>query len=161
MDEKKLLEDSDTAKVEKPVLIPLAEDVEARLTIRKPLVPAPEKFSMGDDFHIWESQVRRYLRFVPVYERCDMVLSLLSREAYGKIMDCDIPDNVDELLQLLRVYISESLPCVEYRCQFHERRQILGESLLDFIANLRRLARLAFPSDNVEVREKKVLERFL
>ncbi|VDP94693.1 unnamed protein product [Echinostoma caproni] len=85
---------------------PFAE-VEAKLETaspykRIPPLTTPEKFVPGDDFDVWESQVRRYVRKLPPTYRANAVINFLSREAYTLVMDFDLPDDVDTLLVTLR-----------------------------------------------------------
>ncbi|KAA3678006.1 uncharacterized protein DEA37_0008956 [Paragonimus westermani] len=124
-------------------------------------LPAPEKYTIGEDFHIWEAQVRRYVRHFNPEQQVDIVLSLISREAYGKIVDFDIPENLEDLFHFLRRRIAGLRPAVEYRKKFHERRQLSTERLMDYMQQLRRLARMAFVEETQEQREGRILERFL
>ncbi|VDP81618.1 unnamed protein product [Echinostoma caproni] len=39
------------------------------IVVKSSNIPTPEKFVMGDDFQVWESQVRRYIKRVPINMR--------------------------------------------------------------------------------------------
>lgn len=54
---------------------------------------ASETFARGEDFDLWESQVRQYIRHLPRGAQCDKmaISSLIHREQYVKLTDCGIP----------------------------------------------------------------------
>ena len=124
-------------------------------------VPAPEKFNLHDDYDIWEAQVRRFVKHFKQCDRTDVVLNLVGKDAYSRIVDTDHPEDVDDLFRFLRRRIGQGVSTDAYKREFFAREQRDEETLRDCIMDLRRLARNAFPESKRNRQEFRVLERLL
>ena len=124
--------------------------------------PQPERFDMGGDFALWELETRVYLRQFPPERRNDVILSLLTGEAFlvaarSKVFSHEFSEaTFDELRKLLD---TPFLP-VEYRQQFKTRKQREGESVRNFAWALVELVKRGYGEESSEAQEARVLEQF-
>ncbi|THD22071.1 hypothetical protein D915_007255 [Fasciola hepatica] len=128
---------------------------------REPPYPVPDKLSLGDDVSVWEGQTKRYIQRFPADERIDLILTLLSKEVFSKLLDHGVPEDVNSLFALLRRIADSPVAEVDRQNEFYVRTQAEGERLVEYLSALRRLARLRFPEEAREGRESRILSRFL
>ncbi|VDP88713.1 unnamed protein product [Echinostoma caproni] len=128
------METGSYARVKKLKMVEAEEDFREVEPWQTPIVvnsyniPAPETFVMGDDFEVWESQVRCYIKQVPGSMRVDMILGFLAWDSYRKIMLYVSLEDAQQLLQLLRKRLVNFLPKEQYLEQFFLRHQQPNES---------------------------------
>ncbi|THD19318.1 Retrovirus Pol polyprotein from transposon 17.6 [Fasciola hepatica] len=128
---------------------------------REPPYPVPDKLSLGDDASVWEAQTKRYIHRFPADEQVDLILTLLSKEVFIKLLDHGVPQDVNSLFALLRQIADSPVAEVDRQNEFYVRTQAEGERLVEYLSVLRRLARLRFPEEAREDRESRILSRFL
>ncbi|TPP59119.1 hypothetical protein FGIG_12618, partial [Fasciola gigantica] len=128
---------------------------------REPPYPVPDRLFLGDDASVWEAQKRRYIQRFPADEQVDLILTLLSREVFGKLLDHGVPQDVNSLFALLRKISGSPVAEFDRQNEFYVRTQAEGERLVKYLSVLRRLARLGFPEEAREDRESRILSRFL
>ncbi|THD18639.1 hypothetical protein D915_010706 [Fasciola hepatica] len=128
---------------------------------RKPPYPVPDRLSSGDDASVWEAQTKRYIQLFPADEQVDLILTLLSKEVFSKLIDHGVPQDVNSLFALLRQIADSPVVEVDRQNEFYVRTQAEGERLVEYLSLLRRLARLRFPEEAKEDRESRILSRFL
>ncbi|TPP56012.1 hypothetical protein FGIG_11219 [Fasciola gigantica] len=128
---------------------------------REPPYPVPDKLSLGDDASIWEAQTKRYIQRFLAEEQADLILTLLSKEVFSKLLDYGVPQDVNSIFARLRDIVDSPVAEVDRQNEFYERAQPGGERLMEYLPVLRRLARLQFPEKAREDRENGILNRFL
>ncbi|THD19642.1 hypothetical protein D915_009304 [Fasciola hepatica] len=128
---------------------------------REPPYPVQDKLSLGDDASVWEAQTKRCIRLFPADDQVDLILALLSKEVFSKLLDHGIPQDVNSLFALLRQIADSPVAEVDRQNEFYVRTQAEGERLVVYLSVLLRLARLGFPEKAREDRESRILNRFL
>ncbi|TPP64425.1 Retrovirus Pol polyprotein from transposon 17.6 [Fasciola gigantica] len=123
--------------------------------------PMPDKLSLGDDSSVWEAKTKRYIQRFPADEQVDLILTLLSKEVFSKLLDHGVPQDVNSLFALLRQIADSPVAEVDRQNEFYVRTQEEGERLVEYLSVLRRLDRLGFPEEAREDRESRILSRFL
>ena len=126
---------------------------------REPKFSPPERFHLGDDFYAWEMQTRMYIKQFRETPQRDVVLSLLSREAFSKVIDCRFPDDIDQFFQLLRRHVGGLKPSSNYVLEFNTRMQRSDECVTEFVRQLVRLAHSREFGRTEAEREQRILQR--
>ncbi|THD18819.1 hypothetical protein D915_010567 [Fasciola hepatica] len=117
---------------------------------REPPYPVPDKLSLEDDASVWEAQTKRYIQRFLAEEQADLILTLLSKEVFSKLLDYEIPQDVNSIFALLREIVDGPVAQADRQNEFHLRTQPEGERLTEYLSVLRRLARLGFPEEAKE-----------
>ncbi|TPP60848.1 hypothetical protein FGIG_01350 [Fasciola gigantica] len=128
---------------------------------REPSYPVPDKLSLGDDASVWEAQTKRYIQRFPAEEQADLILTLLSKEVFSKLLDYGVPQDVNSIFAWLREIVDSPVAEVDRKNEFYVRTQAEGERLMEYLSVLRRLTRLGFPEEARKDRENRILSRFL
>ncbi|TPP55840.1 hypothetical protein FGIG_08794 [Fasciola gigantica] len=81
--------------------------------------------------------------FRPMRE-VDLVLTLLSKEVFSKLLDHGVPEDVNSLSSLLRRIADNPVAEVDRQNELYLRTQAEGERLVEHLSTLRRLTRLKF-----------------
>ena len=132
-------------------------------TIPRLLPRQPDTFAPGDDFDLWESVMRIYLKDVPAREHLQYIVSFLSKEATKQFLACKLPLDATsaELWGTLQSLFSfHKLPAAAME-RLYERRQKPNESVQEYAGVLRQLAFTAFPNASPEELEQQILRRFI
>ena len=116
---------------------------------------ATPKYSLMDRFDSDTESIESYLERVAIYFRAnrveernqvDVFLSLLSSKTYSLLRDLEAPEKPGdktfaELSDTLTKHFQPKRKVISERFKFHKRTQAVGESVIDFVAELRKLSK--------------------
>ena len=116
---------------------------------------ATPKYSLMDRFDSDTESIESYLERVAIYFRAnrveernqvDVFLSLLSSKMYSLLRDLEAPEKPGdktfaELSDTLTKHFQPKRKVISERFKFHKRTQAVGESVIDFVAELRKLSK--------------------
>ncbi|KAK8758931.1 uncharacterized protein LOC144133763 [Amblyomma americanum] len=98
------------------------------------------------DWRSYEERLKAYLSVndVPVAKKVPAFLSLIGAKTYALLKSLTAPDaplsrEFDSLLKLLSDHMAPQSSVIAERAKFYKRSQRSGESIAEFVAELRRL----------------------
>ena len=115
---------------------------------RGPYVGIPGEFDEREDFDSYVARVKLFWRVnkVAEEEKTDQFLLFVGRDAFEKLTTLCSPEepegkSLEELLNLLRNYYKPKPSIMAERYKFYNRKQMPNESIAEYEAELRRLAK--------------------
>ena len=115
---------------------------------REPYVGIPGEFDEREDFDSYVARVKLFWRVnkVAEEEKPDQFLLFVGRDAFEKLTTLCSPEepegkSLEELLNLLRNYYKPKPSIMAERYKFYNRKQMPNESIAEYEAELRRLAK--------------------
>ena len=112
-------------------------------------------FGNVGEFVVENETIASYLEWVQLFmeannmkadKKAAVLLSVIGAKTYGLIRSLVAPEDpssmkLEELFELLRNHFDPKPNVIVERFNFHRRKQETGESVADFVAELKRLAR--------------------
>ena len=108
----------------------------------------PPRCTTGTDFQLWITRVEMYFEEAEVTDgkQGRELLALLDDGSFRLITQLGLlHDDYPKLKSLLKEHFTPTGNELEYQCQLQARYQKEGESLFEFVGELRTLADLAYP----------------
>ncbi|CAI2738237.1 unnamed protein product, partial [Dicrocoelium dendriticum] len=141
---------------------PVIRPDEKSFGVQPPPTP-PERFTVGTDLETWKWRMDLYLSAVPPSKRGPYILSHLDPRVQEVLMSSSfsVSSSVEDIWEKLRSLFGGGVSHPGAKHQFWSRSQLVGESLDNYVTDLRCLAVRAFGNLSVTVRESFVLERLV
>ncbi|VDP48763.1 unnamed protein product [Echinostoma caproni] len=148
-----------------PALLSILDRLSTNSQSSKPCPPIliREKFAIGNNYNRWEKQTQIYLRHFPHEKHADLVYSLLTGEAFNIVSEFRILDDkvTDDTFKGIRQLLDTPKLVMEYRREFHSRRQLADENVRAYVRTLRHSADRAFPNLSSSERDRRILEQLV
>ncbi|TGZ72702.1 hypothetical protein CRM22_001929 [Opisthorchis felineus] len=118
-----------------------------------PALRPPNVFSPGDDFTLWSFRTRSYHKKVPAAEYGQYLFSLLDDSAARQLLSTGTSTEAPPatLWEILDDLLNVRQPTLLQPKRLRERKQLLGESVDQFMGSLRNLAaKIYAPEDRIK-----------
>ncbi|VDM06419.1 unnamed protein product, partial [Schistocephalus solidus] len=125
--------------------------------------PKPDKFTVYDDYDLWEDRIKVYFEAVDEGAHPAAILGRLDNEVYtvARAANLTASPTPAAIFERLRREFGRSLMPWVAHAALKSRRHHAGESVVDFHRHLRVLARQAYPNESFTELEARILENFV
>ncbi|BHF58059.1 hypothetical protein SprV_0100100800 [Sparganum proliferum] len=123
----------------------------------------PDRLTAYDNYDPWEDRMKVHQEAIDEEERSAAISGRLDNEVYAVASAANLTASLTPTTIFQRPrrgFGQPSMPWVA-RAALRERRQLAGESIVDFLRHLRVLVRQAFPNNSFAELEVRILENFV